>query len=200
MQEVYDFVEMCCLEQHIDDSHGLIHSKSTVQWAELIMASMDCSEEEQKFIRYGAALHDMCDSKYIDINKGQVKISEWLIAKGWSTELTAEFIHVIGTTSYSKLKQNKNKNNEIVYPEHGKWQRAYHIIRHADLLDAYRVESGMMYNQHIHPEMSELESWTVVKALFETRVFTYVSDGWIFYPAALALVPALEKTAREQLK
>jgi hypothetical protein len=36
--------------------------------------------------------------------------------------------------------------------------------------------------------------------LFETRVFTYVADGWIFYPAALALVPGLEKTAREQLK
>ena len=199
MQDVYDFVEMCCREQHIDDSHGLIHSKSTVQWAELILESMDCSEEEQKFVRYGAALHDMCDSKYIDINKGQTIIAEWLISKGWSTELTAEFIHVIGTTSYSKLKQQK-QNGVIVYPDHGKWQRAYHIIRHADLLDAYKVERCMLYNQHIHPEMSESESWKVVNALFETRVFNYVSDGWIFYPAALALVPALEKTARERLK
>jgi len=87
-----------------------------------------------------------------------------------------------------------------VYPDHGKWQRAYHIIRHADLLDAYKVERCMLYNQHIHPEMSELESWKVVKAFVETRVFTYVSEGWIFYPAALALVPGLEKTARKQLK
>lgn len=203
MQEVYDFVEMCCKEQHIDDSHGLIHSKSTVEWAERIMASMNCSEEEQRFVRYGAALHDMCDSKYIEIEKGQARIATWLTSNGWTQEDTEAFIDVIGTTSYSKLKeQNKNqnkKNKEIVYPDHGKWQRAYHIIRHADLLDAYKVERCMLYNQRIHPEMSHAEAFALVKAMFETRMFKYVSDGWIFYPAALALVPELEKTAREQL-
>jgi hypothetical protein len=199
MQKVYEFIEKCCAEQGIDDSHGLIHSKHTVEWAELLLDSLEVDEDERKFVMYGAALHDMCDSKYIEVKKGQAKIFHWLIDTGWNPTIADALIQVIGSTSYTKLKQARI-NGEIVYPYHGKWQRAYHIIRHADLLDAYKVERCMLYNMHIHPEMSSEDAWKVVSTLFENRVFKYVSDGWLFYQKALELVPELEKKAREDIR
>jgi hypothetical protein len=199
MQKVYEFIEKCCLEQGIDDSHGLIHSKHTVEWAELLMDSLNVYEDERKFVMYGAALHDMCDSKYIEVEKGQAIIYQWLLDTGWEPDVANALIQVIGSTSYTKLKQARIKG-EIVYPTHGKWQRAYHIIRHADLLDAYKVERCMLYNMHIHPEMASSDAWKVVSTLFENRVFNYVSEGWLFYPKALELVPDLEKKAREDIK
>jgi hypothetical protein len=197
---MYAFVEKCCDEQGIDDSHGLIHSKNTVKWAELLMNSLNVEDiQERKFIVFGAALHDMCDSKYIEVDKGQAIIYQWLLDTGWTPKLAEALIKVIGSMSYTKLKQAMEKG-EIVYPYHGKWQRAYHIIRHADLLDAYKVERCMLYNRHIHPEMLREDAWKVVSTLFENRVFNYVSDGWLFYPKALELVPELEKKAREEIK
>jgi len=207
MTKVWEFVAQRCAEHGIDDSHGLIHSKATVMWAKLLLDSFeDVSAEERKFALYGAALHDMCDSKYMDVSAGQAQIRSWLLdsAGGWSVEDADALIGVIGTTSYSKLKKacvvGEDGKVVIVYPEHGKWQRAYHIIRHADLLDAYIVERCMLYNEHIYPTMSAEESWARVIRIFDDRVFKYVSDGWLFYPAALALVPELEAAARDDIR
>ena len=207
MTKVWEFVGQRCSEHGIDDSHGLVHSKATVAWAKLLLDSFDdVSAEERRFALYGAALHDMCDSKYMDVGAGQAQIRSWLLdsAGGWTTEDADALIGVIGTTSYSKLKKACTVESDgkvrIVYPEHGKWQRAYHIIRHADLLDAYIVERCMLYNEHIYPTMSVDESWERVIRIFEDRVFKYVSDGWIFYPAALALVPGLTVAARNDIR
>jgi hypothetical protein len=166
----------------------------------------DIYANERKFTLYGAALHDMCDSKYMDVTTGQAQIRNWLLdaAGDWSTEDADALISVIGTTSYSKLKKacavGEDGKVMIVYPEHGKWQRAYHIIRHADLLDAYIVERCMLYNEHIYPDMPVEDSWARVIRIFDDRVFKYVSDGWLFYPSALALVPELEAAARDDIR
>lgn len=207
MSRVWEFVTQRCAEHGIDESHGLLHSKATVMWAKILLESFDdVSPEERRFALYGAALHDMCDSKYLDVATGQAQIRRWLLdtAGGWNTEDADALIAVIGTTSYSKLKKacivGEDGKVTIVYPEHGKWQRAYHVIRHADLLDAYIVERCMLYNEHIYPNMPVEESWARVIRIFDDRVFKYVSDGWLFYPVALDLVPELEAAARDDIR
>ena len=50
------------------------------------------------------------------------------------------------------------------------------------------------------PGASEDELWLETEKLFNERVFRYVSDGWLFLPAALAYVPDLELEARRCLK
>ena len=92
------------------------------------------------------------------------------------------------------------QDGKILYPEHGKWQRAYHIARNADLLEAYTVARCVLYNKHIFPEKTEDEHWERAEQLFQERVFRYAADGWINLPGALAMVPALEQEARRCLE
>ena len=108
-------------------------------------------------------------------------------------------LDIITTMSYSKLKKGV-KDGIIHYPDHGKWQRAYDVARNADLLEGYIVARCVLYNKHIHPTKSEDEHWSRAEELFNQRVFTYVSEGWINLPGALEMVPALETEAKRCLK
>jgi hypothetical protein len=83
----------------------------------------------------------------------------------------------------------------IVFPDHGIYNRAYHIVRHADLLDAYKVERCYLYQKHIVPDISDGDCWVKVRALFDNRVLPYVRDGWISLPVAVRIAKGLEKEA-----
>ena len=196
---LYDFIEQCCKEQRIDESHDLSHSKSALRWAHLLMDSFpDLRQDERQVISYAIALHDMCDSKYTDTELAAVKIKDWLLTQTVSGENCNAILAIIQTMSYSKLKKQV-VNGQPVYPDHGKWQRSYHIVRHADLLDAYIVRRCFQYNKHIYPDLDDNVTWSAVELLFENRVFKYISDGWIFYPKALELANPLIQEARKTL-
>lgn len=198
MQALFDFVQYNCDTYGIDESHGLKHAMGTVTWAERLMDGLsDISADERKLIIYAAALHDMCDSKYRDSYEvACTEIKIWLFTQGgWSNELADALVSIITTMSYSKLKRLATG-----YPDHGQWQRAYHIVRHADLLEGYKVVRCYLYSIRRLPCASEEELWLETEKIFNERVFKYVSDGWLFLPAALAYVPELEAEARRCLK
>ena len=201
MDDLFKFIEETCKLYNIDESHGLSHSKRCIQFANTIMEDYpDINEDENKIIIYGVALHDMCDSKYTDVEKGSIRIGEWLLSQRFDIELKDTIIRIITTLSYTKLKNTKDKLGYIVYPDHGEWLRAYHIIRHADLLDAYLVDRCFEFQKHKYPTMNDKECWDIVKNIFDERIFKYVSDGWIFFPVALRMVPEFERVAREILQ
>jgi hypothetical protein len=200
MDALYAFIEQCCKEQRIDESHDLKHSISALRWAHSLMDSFpDLTQDERQIISYAIALHDMCDSKYTDTEAAAVKIKEWLLTQTVSEEHCDVIIAIIQTMSYSKLKKQM-VDGQPVYPDHGKWQRAYHIVRHADLLDAYVVARCFLYNKHIYPDLEDDVTWSAVDLLFENRVFKYISDGFIFYPKALELAAELTLVAQKTLK
>jgi hypothetical protein len=197
MKPVWDFVEQTCLEQGIDDSHGLKHAKSCVERVRLLMEDEhDLTNEEVKMAYYAVALHDTCDKKYTDVPLALEKLRRWLLERGWSLTDAFVLLDIVNSMSYSKLKKTALEKGSIVYPDHGAWNRVYHIVRHADLLDAYVVGRCFVYTKHSLPEISDDTAWSIVEDLFENRVFKYVSDGWIFLPSALAMVPELEAEAR----
>ena len=195
MEALWDFVEKTCKEQGIDDSHGIKHSKGCVEWVEkLLDKEVDVTEDERQLAIYSAALHDMCDRKYIDVATGLTNIQDWLILQGWSASMVVSLLTIINTTSYSKLKRVA-VNGVHVFPDHGIYNRVYHIVRHADLLEAYVVGRCFIYQKHVAPEISDEECWKLVRDLFDNRVFKYVSDGWITLPSALSYVKDLEAVA-----
>lgn len=195
MMNLFDFIEYMCEKHQIDESHGLKHAKGTFLKAQEIIDSMpDLSESEKKVALHSAALHDMCDSKYTKVDLASRQIMTWLIDAGWIEEETDAVIAIITSMSYSKLKAS-SKGGPPVYPELGKWQRAYHIARHADLLEGYIVARCFLYNVKLHPSKTDEEHWEYVKEIFNNRVLLYVTDGWITLPAALQIVPDLEKEA-----
>lgn len=195
MEPLWVFINKCCLDQGIDESHGLKHSKGCVEWVnKLLSEEVDVSDEERKVAIYAAALHDMCDKKYTDVGTGLITIRQWLLSQGWSLALSDVLINIVNSTSYSKLKRAM-VNGRIVFPDHGPFNRVYHIVRHADLLDAYRVGRCFLYQQHVSPNILDEECWAIVRALFNVRVFPYVSDGWITIPAAVRYAKELEAVA-----
>lgn len=188
-----------CETYKIDESHGIKHAKGTMLRAhQIILTISDITVPETQMALYASALHDMCDHKYSDVEKSSKEIYTWLISQEWSEEYASALIKIITTMSYSKLKTMFASGE--TFPDHGPWQRAYHIARHADLLEGYIVARCVLYNKHIHPEKTDDEHWACAEELFRTRVFKYVSDGWIFYPGALEQVSTLEKEAHRCLE
>lgn len=201
MDELWRFIEERCQTLGIDESHGLKHSKAVVQWAiQLIESEESLSEEERKMIIYAAALHDMCDSKYTDVEKSSQVIKSWLLEQDWSEDTASALVRIVTTMSYSKLKKAAETVGHRVWPDHGRWQLAYHITRHADLLDSYKVERCYQFQKHKFPEMGEEETWKIAQTLFENRVFRYMTDGWITLPKAVTIAVGLEGVTRDILK
>jgi hypothetical protein len=198
MESLFIFIEQMCKKHNIDESHGVKHAKWTMLRAHQILSKMRyIDEDERRMALFAAALHDMCDHKYTDVAKSSREIRDWLISRGWIDEDADALIKIITTMSYSKLKDTFA--NGSGYPEHGKWQMAYHIARHADLLEGYTVARCILYDRHVHPERTEDQHWLRAEELFQTRIFTYVTDGWIFLPAALSYVKGLEEEAHRCL-
>ena len=154
------------------------------------------SEEERLLAIYSAALHDMCDRKYTDVGAGLEKIRTWLIGQGWHKDMINALLNIINTTSYSKLKAAM-VDGQFVFPDHGAYNRVYHIVRQADLLEAYIVGRCFIYQKHIIPDISDDDCWMKVRELFNKRVFRYVCDGWITNKTALSHVGELERIANE---
>jgi hypothetical protein len=200
-KRIEEFVIETCSRYTIDESHGLKHSTACMKWAiMLIQAESDITDEESTMAIYAAGLHDMCDKKYTDPIEASGRIHSWLVdSEGWQRDSASALIAIINTMSYSWLK-SRTVDGVPCYPDHGKWQRAYHITRHADLLDGYIVARCFLYGKHANPSISDEECWKKVQILFENRVFLYVSDGWIFLPEAVSLASALDAISRRDLE
>ena len=197
LSNLYAFVQQMCKEYNIDESHDVTHARDCVNFAEAIM-DWNCSDEEIKIIRYAAALHDCVDKKYVSPSIATQKVREFLLSEGWDNIHIDAVINIINTMSYSYL--NKQLlDGRPNYPDHGKWQRAYHTVRQADLLSSYRVQRCYLYQKRIYPTMSEYENWQKVSALFQVRMFKYVTNGWIHSPLALSMVPNLINISKTDL-
>ena len=195
MDALFEFIDRMCKKYSIDESHGLKHAKGTFLKARVLLETVDrVRPDEQRVALYSAALHDTCDSKYTDVVTASAEIKDWLLSQGLAKGEAEGIISIITTMSYSKLKAAA-AGGPPVYPDHGRWQRAYHVARHADLLEGFIVARCFLYNLHIHPDKSQEEHWSVVMNLFDRRIYRYVEDGWINMPGALEMVPDLIEEA-----
>ena len=200
MDSLFNFIEKQCQKYNIDESHGLKHAKGTYHRAnEILMSLNEVSDEERRMALYAAALHDTCDSKYTPVNEAANEIGYFLRSQHWLPEEINALIKIVTSMSYSKLKKSLN-SGQIDFPNHGKWQRAYHVARHADLLEGYIVARCVLYNIHLFPEKSMDEHWQRANELFSERVYTYVSEGWIFLPVALKMATSLQEEAQRCLE
>jgi hypothetical protein len=202
MQSLVDFIKQQCVKYAIDESHGLKHALGTISRAQDILELLeDVSDEERKMTIYTSALHDMCDGKYTNTKTKEAsdEIRDFLLGEGWTREDADSLVGIINTMSYSKLKALNvdvlASNGELIFPCHVKWQRAYHVARHADLLEGYIVARCVLYSMHFYPEKSDEECWSIAAELFRVRMFKYISDGWISLPGTEEMAFVLEKEA-----
>ena len=170
LNELFTFVLMMSSKYKIDSSHSEMHSMDVLNFAEENYKSqldMFPYLETQVNVIYSAAvLHDMCDKKYMDQSEGVKEIELFLKDK-----LEPEEIHytkeIMETMSYSTVKKNG-------YPDLGKYQMAYHVVREADLLSSYDFNRAMTY--HMNKGKNLTMSYVNSLEIFEDRVFKYNTD------------------------
>jgi hypothetical protein len=157
------------------------------------------SKDEKTMARYAAALHDCVDKKYVDPVTASLHVHQFLTSIGWSDARADALLAMVNTMSYSKL-CGAVVDRQPVFPNHGEWDRVYHVVRQADLLCSYHVHRCYQYQLRIHPDWTEAAHWVRIEAMFQDRIFKYVTNGWFVSREAMALIPALIMQAKKDLE
>jgi len=167
----FTYVFNVCELYKIDESHALKHSMDVYKFSKNIYESEVIKNPDlRKYeaIIYTAAIgHDMCDKKYMDVEKAIKKYKDYLMNVLNPDELDIVG-KIIGTMSYSTVKKNG-------YPELGESQLAYHIVREADLLAAYDIDRCIIYTMY-RDKCKYTEGLTEALNLFDYRVFKMRKD------------------------
>jgi len=180
---------------HIDESHGLKHSLEVFHYAKDIydyqVVQYPFLENQKEIIFVSAILHDMCDKKYMNQKNGVSMIKEHM--KGYLDQVQLNMVdEIISTMSYSTVKKNG-------YPDLGKYQMAYHIVREADLLSAYDLDRCLIYSI-INEKLDYENAVKRVIDVTKNRMLKYRSDNLFITNYSKALSFQLHKKALKKLK
>jgi hypothetical protein len=178
LSKLVHFVLLTTKKYGIDESHGLSHSMNVLQYSNKIyeneIDNYPILKNQEKLIYVSAVLHDMCDKKYVDESSGLKEIEEFLQSENALTPTEINMSkQIMATMSYSKVKQ-------YGYPIMGGYQKAYHIVREADLLTAYDFDRCMIYQMNKNGGNLE-DAFKNANELFENRVLRHNDDGLFLF-------------------
>jgi len=173
ISQLFHYVLLKTKELNIDESHGLSHSLNILDYANKIyedeLQKTPILIHSQKIIIASAVIHDMCDHKYINETQGAQNIVNFLKEE---TDMTLDEIavthNIITTMSYSKVKN-------YGYPQMGKYQKAYHIVREADLLCSYDFNRAIIYDMEKN-NCTMKDAFDNSCKLFTKRMLQYCND------------------------
>jgi hypothetical protein len=117
---------------------------------------------QEQVIYSAAMIHDLYDRKYPAPTIAPIRTIFQFKLKTHDIDAVEQ---IVNTMSYSKTKQ-------YGYPDLGKYQKAYHIVREADLLASYDFDRAMIYNMY-HTTDDVFNSFKESKEFFENRVLKY---------------------------
>jgi HD superfamily phosphodiesterase len=165
LNKILHFILISSQKYNIDETHGISHAMNVIQFADKILEEEKKThaflKEQERIIYVSAALHDMCDKKYMNEAEGITRINEFLDDKMSDTEANT-IKNIITTMSYSTVKKQG-------FPELGEFQLAYHIVREADLLAAYDFDRCILFNMHKQFQENPTQEINFVNALQESE-------------------------------
>jgi HD superfamily phosphodiesterase len=171
LNELFNFVVLTSKLYEIDESHSIKHSMDVFYFANKIYESELIKNpyliEHKNIIDTSSIIHDMCDKKYMNEEEGLKRINEYLTDKITEKELEIS-LKIISTMSYSTVIKNGYPNLDI-------YQRAYDIVREADLLASYDFDRCVIYKM-LRNTCSYEEACVDAFDLFDKRVFKYLDD------------------------
>jgi HD superfamily phosphodiesterase len=180
LSKLFQFVFYITSKYSIDESHGISHSMNALYYSNQIFESEIVSypdlKKYERLIYVSAVVHDMCDKKYMNEMEGIKEVETYLKEKDVGLEkFEVETVkNIISTMSYSTVKKNG-------YPDLGEYQKAYHIVREADLLTAYDFDRSMIYHMCVNKSNLK-ESFLNAEDLFKKRVLMHNRDKLFITP------------------
>ena len=194
MNDLCEFILLTSAKYKIDESHDISHSMDVLYNAysiyEIEKHICHIVKEHRNIIYISAALHDMCDKKYMDEKEGIKEIEKFLENKLSDDEINI-ILSIITTMSYSTVKTNG-------YPDLGIYQTAYHIVREADLLSAYNFDRCVIYGIKVKKDNFET-TFARAETLFNERVLRHGVDNLFTTQYARSSFPALHFQAIERI-
>ncbi len=194
LNTLFHFVLITSNKYNIDESHSLKHSFDVYKWANDIYTFEREADKTiipyEKVILSSAILHDMCDKKYMNETEGIVSIKDFMKDKMTEQELDT-MVKIISTMSYSKVKKNG-------FPNLGDAQKAYHIVREADLLSAYDFDRSLLYGMHCY-KLNFEEAYKDSIKIFENRVLKHIDDKLFISKFSLLKAKFLHNNALKQM-
>lgn len=185
----------------IDESHGIAHSFNTLRNAYDIYQNEKHRNIEmiphENIIYVAAAIHDMCDKKYMIEDEGIQEIDKLLKTDMSTTEINV--VHdIVRKMSYSKVKKNG-------FPNMGKYLTAYHVVREADLLAAYDFDRAMIYHMYKNNATTNNnhmieEAYNDSFDLFSHRMFRHEQDGLLTFEYSKQKADILKQNSLRQMK
>jgi len=173
MNALFQFVMLMTAKHKIDDSHGIKHSMDVLHFAKNIYdyesPKNSLLQGQERVIYVSSVVHDLCDKKYMNETVGIMEINDFLKDSRLIEHEEINAVEkIISTMSYSTVKKKG-------YPDLGKYQHAYHIVREADLLSAYDFDRCMIYSIAKKHENVE-EAYNNARDLFYSRILKYDGD------------------------
>ena len=195
VSSLIQFIMATTQAKSLDESHGIIHSFNTLHYAQNIYENEKFNYTDlipqERVIYVASALHDMCDKKYMDEKEGIEHIDNMLKQHITPSEIQA--VHdIIETMSYSKVKIKG-------FPDLGKYQYAYHVVREADLLCAYDFDRALIYHMY-HKNNDFQEAYQESINLFKKRVFRHEKDNLFTYGYSRQKAMELKKHSLQRIK
>ena len=180
LTKLFHYVLLSVSKYKIDESHGLSHSMEILTQANKIYENEVIKhpyiKNHEKIIYVSSVLHDMCDKKYMNQDDGIKDIDRFLYtikddnySNYISPKESSVIKDIVSTMSYSTVKKKG-------FPNLGKYQMAYNIVREADLLCAYDFDRCMIY-QMTQKNYDLIEAYNDSVNLFQNRMFKHNEDG-----------------------
>ena len=174
LSKLLHFVLIASRKNGIDESHGLSHSMNVLIYANKIfeqtVVNYPILKKDEKLIYVSAILHDMCDKKYMNEKDGIREIEDFLQDNNALNPAEINMSkQIMSTMSYSKVKADG-------FPVLGGYQKAYHVVREADLLTAYDFDRCMIYKMNKNGGNIE-DAFKDAENLFSNRVLKHNEHG-----------------------
>jgi hypothetical protein len=196
LSKLLHFVLIASRKHGIDESHGLSHSMNVLVYANKIyenaVVNHPILKKDEKLIYVSAILHDMCDKKYMNEKEGIREIEDFLQDNNAlnPTEINMSK-QIMSTMSYSKVKADG-------FPVLGGYQKAYHVVREADLLTAYDFDRCMIYKMNKNGGNVD-EAFNDAEELFKNRVLKHNADGLFLFDYSKKESIVLHNTALQRI-
>lgn len=197
---MWEYAERQVKEYNFDSSHDMEHFVNVFYYVSYLISQgeryslpwcgdhPDGKKRSRRIVLQAAFLHDLIDRKYVDEKDAIIRLRREFIDQNYPDADMIDVIDIITHMSFSKRKERRNQGKEDFKSK----SDALAIVCDADILDAYRPERVIAYQNSKYPNDPETaRKWS--KTILVKRVLRYLPENYLFTATARKIAEQMHK-------